>query len=226
MTVSTYPPLPPRDDLEALIRAALANAKDLLNDAVLLVNSGSFPRALALATLSWEELSKADLCALAMVLPEITAEQFWSHFRDHEGKLIRVHALAGFMRPEPIGPISGYAKKIRGRSRSTQDLKERGLYIDYRQGKVLLPSQVTESAARKQIKNVREALAIADAAFSGESIEIMFTQLNPLLDPLRNAAVSQPEDVATALQEAIQGGSQEKLQVLIEDHRTNNHSDG
>jgi AbiV family abortive infection protein len=94
---STYPPLPSHNDLQLLMQAALVNAKDLLNDAQLLVDAGSFPRALALATLSWEELSKADLCALAIGLPEITPDYFWEHFRDHEGKLSRVHAFSSFL---------------------------------------------------------------------------------------------------------------------------------
>ena len=71
----------------ALLRAAVSNAKDLLADAQLLVESGSFPRAFALATLSWEELSKGQLCLLAVMLDEITPEDFWQRFRDHQGKL-------------------------------------------------------------------------------------------------------------------------------------------
>jgi AbiV family abortive infection protein len=188
---STYPPLPSHDDLLLLLRAALANAKDLLNDAQLLADAGRFPRALALATLSWEELSKADLCALAIGLPENTPDYFWERFRDHEGKLSRVHAFAAFLRPEPIGSVEEYAKRVKGLSKSTNDLKERGLYVDYRRGKMLLPSQIGERPARKQIKIVREALAFADKAFSGESTKVMFTQLN--VAGLKNATVAQPD---------------------------------
>jgi hypothetical protein len=86
--------------------------------------------------------------------------------------------------------VEEYAKRVKGQSKSTKDLKERGLYVDYRRGKILLPSQIGERAARKQIKIVREALAFADAAFSGEPIEEMFTQLN--VAGLKNAMVSQP----------------------------------
>jgi AbiV family abortive infection protein len=181
----TYPPLPSRDDLLVLVRAALANAKDLLNDAQLLADAGRFPRSLALATLSWEELSKADLCVIAMVLPEVTSDYFWENFRDHEGKLARVHAFEW---------VDGF----KALSKSTQNLKERSLYVDFRRGKILLPTQVTEKAARKQIKAVREALDFAERAFSGESVRMMFTQLNP------NAT-------AAALQEAIRDGNQQKF---------------
>ncbi len=34
----TYPPIPPADDLQALVRATLANAHDLLDDAELLAD--------------------------------------------------------------------------------------------------------------------------------------------------------------------------------------------
>src|SRR5689334_13010231 len=160
---SSYPPIPSLDDLLTLLHAALANAKDLLDDAELLAGAGRFPRALALATLSWEELSKADLCVLAIALPELEPDYFWKHFRNHEGKLARIHAFSGFLRPEPIRSVTEYAKKVKGLSKSTQDLKERALYVDYRRGRILLPSQIGETAVRKQIKTVREALAIADA---------------------------------------------------------------
>ena len=86
-----------------LLRAALANAKDLLNDAQLLADAGSFPRALALATLSWEELSKADLCAMAMGLP-IPSDYFWENFRNHEGKLSRSTPLLIFSALSPSVP--------------------------------------------------------------------------------------------------------------------------
>src|SRR6202012_4798324 len=105
---------------------------------------------------------KADLCATAMVLPGTTTpDYFWKHFRDHEGKLARVHAFASFIQPKLIGTAEDRAKRARALSKSTQDLKERSLYVDCRRGRILLPSQVTEKSARKQIKAVREALDFA-----------------------------------------------------------------
>jgi AbiV family abortive infection protein len=179
------------------------------------VQAGSFPRALALATLSWEEVSKADLCALALALPEITSDYFWKHFRDHEVKLARVHAFAALMSPEQIGPMAGYEKVILGRSRSTKDSKERALYVDYRRGKVLLPSQIGERAARNRIKVVREALDFAEKAFTDQPLATIFTKLNPLLDPLKNALAVNPDAVVSALRSAMLSGSQEKLQSLL-----------
>ena len=70
------------------------------------------------------------------------------------------------MQLEPVGPVAEHVRKVIGQSKSTEKLKERGLYVDYRRGKILLPSQIGEKAARKQIKIVREALAFSDSALS------------------------------------------------------------
>ena len=71
------------------------------------------------------------------------------------------------MQSEPVGPVAEHVRKVIGQSKSTEKLKERGLYVDYQlRGKILLPSQIGEKAARKQIKIVREALAFSDSALS------------------------------------------------------------
>jgi len=211
----TYPPLPPRDDLLALFRAAVSNAKDLLGDAQVLADVGRFPRALALAALSWEELSKGYLCLLAVALPEITPEYFCEGFRDHEDKLSRVHAVATFMQPEPVGPLADYPKQIMGRSKSMAKQKLRSLYVDYRGGKIQLPSQISQRAARKQINFVREALAFTDTAFPTDSLDDAFAQLNLLFGGLKNAMIADPDATAAALQVAVRDGSQEEIQALV-----------
>jgi hypothetical protein len=124
------------------------------------------------------------------------------------------------MQPEPIGSLEGWVERVKALSKSTQALKERSLYVDYRRRKILLPSQVTEKAARKRIEAVREALDFADRAFSGESVTIMFTQLNALAGPLKNSMVVDPDATAAALQEAIRGGSQQNIQSLVNEHAT------
>ncbi len=212
---STYPPLPPRDHLLALIQAGLSNAADLLADAQLLADAGRFPRAVTLAMLAWEEVSKGELCALALVLPEFTPEYFWEHFRDHVGKLSRVHAFAAFMQAEPIGAVDDYVKKVMDQSKSAQKLKERSLYVDYRRGKILLPSQIGERAARKQIKAIREALVFAETSFSVDHLDAMFVQVKVLSAGLKNAMIADPDAVAAATQRALRDGSQEALQALV-----------
>src|ERR1700735_697961 len=85
--VTTYPPIPPHDDLLAIIRAAQANAADLLGDAELLADNERYSRAYALATLASEEVSKAEHCLWAICSTQMPSEEFWTNFRSHEGKL-------------------------------------------------------------------------------------------------------------------------------------------
>jgi AbiV family abortive infection protein len=212
---STYPSIPPRDDLLALFRAALSNAKDLLGDARLLADAGSFPRAYALATLSWEELSKAQLCLLAVLLPEITSENFWEGFRDHKGKLSRAHGFAAFMEPVPVGSVAEYAKKVLRGAKSADKQKLRALYVDYRRGKIQLPSQITAKVARKQIKAVLEAIAFADSSFSIDSLDNLLSESIALSGGLKSAIIADPDATAAALQQAFRGGSQNALHELV-----------
>jgi len=46
--------------------------------------------------------------------------------------------------PKPIGSVEKWADRFKALSQSTQNLKERSLYVDFRRGKILLPTQVTE----------------------------------------------------------------------------------
>src|SRR5258708_34935797 len=83
-------PIPPRDDLLALFQATKANAGDLISDAELLADVGRFPRAHALATLAHEEIGKAQLCLLAVMLTGITPAAFLDAVNRPAGQLIRV----------------------------------------------------------------------------------------------------------------------------------------
>jgi hypothetical protein len=133
-------------------------------------------------------------------MPEITPDYFWENFTDHEGKLSRVHMLADFMQPKPVGSVAEHARKVAGKSRSTQKQKLRGLYVDYRKGKIQVPGQIGERAARNQIKQVGDALASVDMAFSVDNLDLLFQQFAALSGGLRNVITSKPDAVAAALQ--------------------------
>lgn len=187
----------------------------MLADAQLLADAGRFPRAFSLAILAWEELSKGQLCILATLLDDITREEFWDRFRDHESKLGRVHAFASFMRPESIAPVAEHARAVMGQSKSTNNLKLRGFYVDYRRGKILLPTQIGETAARKKIKEIRRALVYANAAFSADSLDESIAQARVLVGSLKAAFHSDPDAMAAVLQQVLRGGSQDDLRVLL-----------
>jgi AbiV family abortive infection protein len=207
----TYPPVPPFDHLQTLFRAAMANAHDLLDDAELLMRAGSYPRAHALATLSLEEQSKGDMCMLAALVPEITPEHFWGDFRDHQSKLRLVHGLEVIAESEPIQSSGQWQTEAKGRSASSQAQKLRGLYVDYRKGRILLPSQIGERAARKQIKLAKETLTEVEHASSDMDDEV----LAALVGGIFHAIQGEPDATTAALDEFMRGGSPNALKELI-----------
>lgn len=69
------------------------------------------------------------------------------------------------MQAEPVGLVAEYVKRVMSQAKSDDKQKLRGLYVDYRRGKILLPSQISERMARRQIKLVREALSGSDRGF-------------------------------------------------------------
>lgn len=202
----TTPPLPPRDDLLALFRAALANARGLLDEAKILYGAQRWPRAHVLATLAHEELGKAHACLLAVMLPgDFTREEFWGTFEHHERKLRRVHGFAELMRPESLQSVEERARRVLDSSAAAHDLRLRGLFVGYRNGRILLPDTITEKAARNKVSQVHAALVFADAAFPVDGFDEMLNKLGSLVEPLRAATAADPDAVAVALREALQG---------------------
>ena len=65
---------------------------------------------------------------------------------------------------------------------------------------------------------MREALAFADTAFSTSSLDDALGQVNVLYGGLKNAMIIDPDGIATALQAALRGGTQEELQALVLKH--------
>jgi AbiV family abortive infection protein len=211
----TVAPLPPRDDLLTLFRAGLGNAHDLLDEAKILFEARRWPRAHVLATLAHEELGKAHTCLLAVVLPaDVTSEDFWGVFGDHERKLRRVQGFAELMRPGTLPPIAEVAGRVLSGSATAHDLRLRGLFVGYKKGRVLLPSAITEKAARNKISQVHAALAFADAAFPVTGFDEMLAAFGSLVEPIRTATTADPDAVAVALREAMQGRGDALTQLI------------
>jgi AbiV family abortive infection protein len=206
-----HPPVPSDDDLLAIIRAAQENAKDLVSDAQLLADNSRYPRAYALATLAVEEMSKAELCLCAMVSPQMSPEKFWTTFRSHEGKLVTFHHIAEYLRPEAIGAVPDHYKRMVGGSRSTQNQKERALYVEYRRGKVLAPGEIGQRAARAQIRAARKWIADAEKFephVRNAAWALVSGAINELLD-------SQPDAFRAAFQAALRDGDWGPLAAMV-----------
>jgi AbiV family abortive infection protein len=212
----TCPPIPPRDDLLALYSATEENALALITDAETLVEAGRFPRAYALATLALEELGKGHLCLLAVVWPEIPPEEFWDDFRDHKGKLARAYDYDAFRRPEPYGTMTQHESKKKKFSSLGQSRKLNGLYVDYKRGKILRPSRITERIAREHVRDVGDSLIFSYIRFSpGESVidTLMASKAQREILDTQDAAFG--ERLAEALRQAVLGGSKEHLRELL-----------
>ena len=164
-------PLPPRDDLIALIQVSLRNAGDLLDDARLLLDAGRPPRAHALATLALEEIGKASLCMLALLpWPEpfygsSSKGGFWAAWQDHAVKLGWALGFLGLIVRESAGPATEAIERLQGAARDGHLRKLDGFYVDYREGKILSPAQVSAAAARQIADDARALLEVAAASW-------------------------------------------------------------
>jgi AbiV family abortive infection protein len=127
----------------------MGNAEALLDDALVLFEAGRFPRAHALATLACEELAKSHHCLYAMWTP-CSPKWFWARFNDHEVKLessqFSTVLASGDLSSERV--VSG---RVRDGSRSTHVRKLRALYVDFRDGVIQVPTEISQREALEMI---------------------------------------------------------------------------
>jgi AbiV family abortive infection protein len=168
-------PLPPFEDLLALIQASLRNAGALLYDARTLLAAGSAPRAHALATLALEEIGKSHLCVLALVpAPESmvifgtkSKTDFWAAWQRHTDKLEWALGFLGLLLRDS-GPTAQAVASIRTAAQNDHLRKLRGFYVDYDDHTVLEPTAITEAEAQQVITDTQALLDVASAAWLTE----------------------------------------------------------
>jgi AbiV family abortive infection protein len=133
-------------------RACLNNASDLLGEATLLVERGSFPRAYALAFTALEEISKSQLAA-DLFTGFIPREEFDAAFRDHKRKIKRTQWAVLFSHGDieelPEDAIIPIASK-----------RMAALYVDVddRLAPMTPRDRVSEREARELIKIVKSGI--------------------------------------------------------------------
>ena len=152
-------------------QAALRNARDLLDDAGVLIDHERWPRACSLAVLALEEAAKAYLCGLLPVLPpeeaaDIFAWPFAEMNRGHEIKLgiagVVNHMLRYFTGgPEAPRSLAPALEALEAGSREDNELKQRGFYVGYGDGQVLLPSDLGEREARESVARAAALVPLA-----------------------------------------------------------------
>jgi AbiV family abortive infection protein len=196
-------PIPPKANLATLAQASLFSVRDMLAYA----RSLSAPRAHALAVLALEEVGKANLCMIPLSLPEnLSGDDFWKAFTDHESKLMWARGLLEMMVREPASPVLETYERLIAACKSDHVRKLRGLYVDYADGKVVTPSDVTAAEAETMIGDVHELLDFHMRAWGdddaparilqrlsehADDLEQTYAQLMPALADEPEAAVSQ-----------------------------------
>jgi AbiV family abortive infection protein len=150
---------PGRRDLAGLAQASLLTARDILDDARLLLDAGKTPRAHSLAVLALEEIGKAHLCMIPICMPTLVAAgEFWTAFYSHQEKLRWARAMLGFMIREPDGPLIDLLGRTTRACHSDHVRKLRGFYVDYIGTRIVTPADVSPAEAQELIADVQALL--------------------------------------------------------------------
>jgi AbiV family abortive infection protein len=153
-------PMPTTDELLELANAALSNAEELLNDAVLLAEAGRFPRAYALAALACEESAKSSQC-LSSTWSICTPGWFWARFNNHPVKLEPIHLRTILESGKTIESESWFVGRVRSDARSAHARKLRGLYVDLMEGVIQNPSDINDQQALEMINTARAEIELS-----------------------------------------------------------------
>ena len=144
--------------LVQLALAAEANARELINDAEVLLEAACWPRAYALAVLAHEEFGKG-LMAMALVsaCPNVRTP---TRLRELTGGHMR-KLMSAYEHEAMAGSYEQMAERLRSQelARGANERKQRGLYVDFvDDGSLRLPSEVGEDEARTQVASVRKTV--------------------------------------------------------------------
>lgn len=215
-------PIPADEELVALIQACLWNAGDLLADAGHLLEASRVPRAHAVATLAFEEIGKACMCMLAL-LPQPTPffgvhgqDNFWKAWNDHTDKLSWASGFLELLIRQPTTPVLTAAERLLASARTNHLRKLRGFYVDYVDGTVLLPAEITDAEARQLISDVQGVLDVAKQGWCHDAVldrirEAQAAGLASLLGTLSQAADIDPDAVVAVISQLIHDGVAEAM---------------
>lgn len=118
------------EDLKEGIRLCTQNVNQLLKDASILYETGSYGHAQALAILAMEEYAKKIVLIAQKTYPGRFDDQIGRSFWDHDFKLQL--ALDMLMKEFPDAPSGEEAaNKVMDTARKLSSLKQVSLYVDY-----------------------------------------------------------------------------------------------
>jgi AbiV family abortive infection protein len=138
--------------LHQLAVEAEANARELINDAEVLLAAGRWPRAYALAVLAHEEFGKG-LMAVALATAPPDAQQPGRLQELTAGHLRKL--LSTFQHQAMLGGADWSPEQ----ARRANERKQRAFYVDFADdGSLQLPSEIDEDEARAQVASVRKTV--------------------------------------------------------------------
>jgi hypothetical protein len=96
---------------------------------------------------------------------------FWTAWQDHTDKLGWALGFLGLIVREPAGAVTEAIERIGTAARDGHLRKLRGFYIDYSDGKILSPAQVSAAEARQIADDARALLEVAAATWLADGLE-------------------------------------------------------
>jgi AbiV family abortive infection protein len=212
-----------RRTLVAIASQVAENARGLVSDAEYLLADGRWPRAYALAVLACEEFGKAcGMMVLSMVPPALRSRARPKELlRDHQVKMLGalVMRVLAFDRPgvatrvAAMPDLASVLSDLQVQAADANEAKKSGLYADIdAEGRVRMPSEVTEGEARDALTRAQEVASSAEPLSNPvylarladpprELVQLMTPLLIQALDSVPSDAG--PEEMATAAIEFV-----------------------
>ena len=153
-----------------LTQALLQNARDLARDARLLFEHDRFARCYAIAALAGEELGKIAIC-LDWLFGDSGAslKETRRAWQSHDDKLASLAAYCAAFIDEPAAvrpeTLKDEARRVAGK-------KMDALYVDFRDGLIKTPTQVTSTDALSLLEQVEDAVGHATENLGAMSNEV------------------------------------------------------
>jgi AbiV family abortive infection protein len=207
--------MPSPAELLRLAVAALANARDLVVDAERLADAGSFPRAFALAALGFEETGKSQLCTLALAMHSSSyrfdSRDLWEQFANHKPRLRRVGGFYDLFL-DTSSTVADLMATNPHESAALHNRRLRATYVDYGNGQLLTPSDVTEREARTLIERARVSISTVEVALApAEAQDLLVAMadvdMTGVLAEIAETVGADPDTARARLSEFISGAA-------------------
>jgi hypothetical protein len=96
--------------------------------------------------------------------------QFLEAWNDHTDKLSWASGFLELLIRQPTTPILAAAERLLVNARTNHLRKLRGFYVDYVDGTVLLPAEITDAEAHQLISDVQGVLDVAKQGWCHDAV--------------------------------------------------------